>query len=73
VTWAFHELRPILAGVWLPVSTAFAFSFVLAKGQKITSEAVMDSLAEYAGAGPRAVLSRFRADFHACLSAGPMN
>lgn len=46
-------------------STAFAFSCVLAKGQKITSEAVMDSLPDDAGA----VLSRFRADFPACLSA----
>jgi hypothetical protein len=29
----------------------------------------MDSLPEDAGAGPAAVLSRFRRDFHACLSA----
>src|SRR3974377_1747730 len=29
----------------------------------------MDSLPEDAGAGPVAVLSRFRRDFHACLSA----
>jgi hypothetical protein len=29
----------------------------------------MDSLPEDAGAGPRAVLSRFRLDFHACLTA----
>ena len=29
----------------------------------------MDSLPEDAGAGPRAVLSRFRRDFHACLTA----
>jgi hypothetical protein len=29
----------------------------------------MDSLPEYAGAGPLAVLSRFRLDFHACLTA----
>jgi hypothetical protein len=29
----------------------------------------MDSLPEDAGAGPLAVLSRFRADFHACLTA----
>src|SRR5258705_3648994 len=29
----------------------------------------MDSLQEDAGAGPVAVLSRFRRDFHACLSA----
>ena len=29
----------------------------------------MDSLPEDAGAGPLAVLSRFRLDFHACLTA----
>ena len=29
----------------------------------------MDSLPENAGAGPLAVLSRFRLDFHACLTA----
>ena len=29
----------------------------------------MDSLPEDAGAGPRAVLSRFRLDFHVCLTA----
>src|ERR1039457_3527371 len=29
----------------------------------------MDSLPEDAGAGPLAVLSRFRVDFHACLTA----
>src|SRR6266581_1982596 len=34
----------------------------------ITTKAVMDSLPEYAGAGPLAVLSRFRLDFHACLT-----
>jgi len=36
----------------------------------IATEAVMDSLPDNAaGAGPLAVLSRFRADFHACLTA----
>jgi len=35
----------------------------------ITTKAAMDSLSEDAGAGPLAVLSRFRLDFHACLSA----
>src|ERR1039458_1571375 len=35
----------------------------------IITKAVMDSLPENAGAGPLAVLSRFRADFHACLTA----
>src|SRR5690348_18425639 len=36
----------------------------------IATEAVMDSLPDNAaGAGPLAVLSRFRAEFHACLSA----
>ena len=35
----------------------------------ITTKAVMDSLPEDAGAGPLAVLSRFRLDFHACLTA----
>ena len=35
----------------------------------ITTKAVMDSLPEDAGAGPLAVLSRFRRDFHACLTA----
>jgi DDE superfamily endonuclease len=35
----------------------------------ITTKAVMDSLPEDAGGGPVAVLSRFRADFHACLTA----
>jgi DDE superfamily endonuclease len=35
----------------------------------ITTKAVMDSLPEDAGGGPLAVLSRFRADFHACLTA----
>src|SRR6201989_2185387 len=35
----------------------------------IITKAVMDSLPEDAGAGPIAVLSRFRRDFHACLTA----
>jgi hypothetical protein len=35
----------------------------------ITTKAVMDSLPLDAGAGPLAVLSRFRLDFHACLTA----
>ena len=36
----------------------------------ITAKAVMNSLPDdAAGAGPLAVLSRFRADFHACLTA----
>jgi hypothetical protein len=35
----------------------------------ITAKAVMDTLPEDAGAGPLALLSRFRRDFHACLSA----
>ena len=35
----------------------------------IITKAVMDSLPEDAGAGPLAVLSRFRAGFHACLTA----
>src|SRR5229473_65933 len=35
----------------------------------ITTKAVMDSLPADAGAGPLAVLSRFRAEFHACLTA----
>ena len=36
----------------------------------IITKAVMDSLPDNAaGAGPLAVLSRFRADFHACLTA----
>jgi DDE superfamily endonuclease len=35
----------------------------------IATKAVMDSLPEDAGAGPVAVLSRFRRDFHACLTA----
>ena len=35
----------------------------------IATKAVMDSLPEHAGAGPLAVLSRFRLDFHACLTA----
>src|SRR5512142_2097299 len=36
----------------------------------IATEAVMDSLPDNAaGAGPLAALSRFRADFHACLTA----
>ena len=35
----------------------------------IITKAVMDSLPEVAGAGPLAVLSRFRADFYACLTA----
>jgi hypothetical protein len=35
----------------------------------ITTKAVMDSLPGYAGAGPLAVLARFRLDFHACLTA----
>src|SRR5215471_3693580 len=35
----------------------------------ITTKAVMDSLPEDAGGGPVAVLSRFRVDFHACLTA----
>ena len=34
----------------------------------ITTKAVMDSLPEYAGAGPLAVLGRFRLDFHACFT-----
>jgi hypothetical protein len=37
----------------------------------ITTKAVMDSLPEDAGGGPLAVLSRFRAGFHACLTARP--
>jgi hypothetical protein len=51
------------------VSAALACSFVLAKGQRSLTKAVLDSLPEDAGAGPRAVLSRFRLDFHACLTA----
>ena len=35
----------------------------------ITTKAVMDSLPEDAGTGPAAVLSRFRQDSHACLTA----
>jgi DDE superfamily endonuclease len=35
----------------------------------IITKAVMDSLPEDAGAGPLAVLGRFRLDFHACLGA----
>ena len=35
----------------------------------ITTKAVMNSLPEDGGAGPLAVLSRFRLDFHACLTA----
>jgi hypothetical protein len=35
----------------------------------ITTKAVMDSLPEDPGAGPLAVLSRFRLDFHRCLTA----
>jgi hypothetical protein len=35
----------------------------------IITKAVMDSLPEDAGAGPLAMLSRFRAVFHACLTA----
>src|SRR5512135_1458725 len=35
----------------------------------ITTKAVMDSLPEDADAGPLAVLSRFRRDFYACLTA----
>jgi hypothetical protein len=35
----------------------------------ITTKAVMDRVPEKAAAGPAAVLSRFRRDFHACLSA----
>ncbi len=35
----------------------------------ITAKAVMDSLPEDAAAGPAAVLSWFRRDFHACLTA----
>src|SRR5690242_20472678 len=35
----------------------------------ITTKAVMDSLPKDAGAGPLAVLSRFRLDFHQCLTA----
>jgi hypothetical protein len=35
----------------------------------IIAKAVMDSLPEYAGAGPLAVLARFRLDVHACLTA----
>jgi hypothetical protein len=35
----------------------------------ITTKAVMNSVPEDAGAGPFAVLSRFRLDFHACLPA----
>ena len=34
----------------------------------IITKAVMDSLPEDAGAGPIAVLSRFRLEFHACLT-----
>ena len=43
--------------------------FVLAKGQRSQTKAVTDSLPEDAGAGPLAVLSRFRLDFHACMTA----
>src|ERR1700722_1827320 len=35
----------------------------------ITAKAVMGRVPENAGAGPLAVLSRFRLDFHACLTA----
>jgi hypothetical protein len=35
----------------------------------ITTKAVMNTLPEDGGAGPLAVLSRFRLDFHACLTA----
>ena len=35
----------------------------------ITTKAVMNSVPEDAGGGPFAVLSRFRLDFHACLTA----
>jgi hypothetical protein len=35
----------------------------------IITKAVMDSLPEDAGAGPIAVLSRFRREFHGCLTA----
>ena len=35
----------------------------------ITAKAVMNSLPEDAGAGPLAVLSRFRLDFQGCLTA----
>ena len=35
----------------------------------ITTKAVMDRVPEEAAAGPAAVLSRFRREFHACLSA----
>jgi hypothetical protein len=35
----------------------------------ITTKAVMDRLPEDAGADPLAVLSWFRRDFHACLTA----
>jgi hypothetical protein len=35
----------------------------------ITTKSVMDSLPEEAGGGPAAVLSKFRADLHACLTA----
>src|ERR1017187_2279465 len=65
----FADLDPGLSGVSRCVSTAFARSFVLAKGQRSPAKAVMDSLPEDAGAGPLAVLSRFRVDFHACLTA----
>src|ERR1017187_8482421 len=64
----FADLDPGLSGVSRCVSTAFARSFVLAKGQRSPAKAVMDSLPEDAGAGPLAVLSRFRLDFHACLT-----
>jgi len=42
---------------------------VLAKEPMITTKSVMDSLPEEAGGGPAAVLSKFRADLHACLTA----
>ncbi len=35
----------------------------------ITTKAVMDRVPEEAAAGPAAVLSRFRREFHACLTA----
>jgi hypothetical protein len=37
----------------------------------ITTKAVMESLPEVAGEGPAAVLSRFRREFHACVTARP--
>src|SRR5207247_9206114 len=42
---------------------------VLAKGPWSPTKAVMDRLPEDASAGPAAVLSRFRREFYACLTA----